>query len=249
MELKSVFGFGAIYVVIAAAVALAAAALSFDNLPIVNAQNESWTSSFNLKDCNFSSTGSNPYFILQPGYHTVFTGVEDNEPLNMTITVLNQTKVVGDGIVTRVVQEKVANNQTGDLKELTNDYFAICKETNSVFYFGEDVNKYEDGKLVDHEGSWQHGVNNAKAGPIMPGITLLGSRYYQETAPGVAMDKAEIIGMNQTVNVPAGSFSGVIHMIDTNDLEPGVVENSLYAPGVGQVIDQDLKLVSYGYLK
>ena len=98
----------------------------------------------------------------------------------MTITILNQTKVVGDGIVTRVVQEKVTNSQTGELIEITNDWFSICTQTNSVFYFGEDVDNYEDGKLVDHEGSWQHGSNCARAGLMMPGIVLLGSRYYQD---------------------------------------------------------------------
>ena len=46
--------------------------------------------------------------------------------------------------------------------------------------------------------------------------------------------------MNETVNVPAGSFSNVIKMKETNDLE---------APGVGQVIDYGLELISYGYLK
>jgi hypothetical protein len=208
-----------------------------------------YTNAFMLENCSFSTTGSNPYFILQPGYHTVFEGVEDNEPLNTTVTVLNQTKVVGDGIVTRVVQEKVTNSQTGELKEITNDWFAICTQTNSVFYFGENVNNYEDGKLVDNEGSWEHGSDNARAGLMMPGIVLLGSRYYQEIAPGVALDKSEIVNMNETVNVPAGSFSNVIKMKETNDLEPNVVEDNLHAPGVGQVIDHGLKLVSYGCLK
>ena len=216
---------------------------------MVNAQNESWTTSFNLKDCNFSTTGTNPYFILQPGYQLVFAGIEDNEPLNVTVTVSNETKVVGDGIVTRAVEERVVNSETGELKELTKDYYAICEQTNSVFYFGEDVDNYEDGKLVNHEGSWLHGSGNARAGLIMPGTVLLGSRYYQEIAPDIAMDKAEIIGVNQTVNVPAGTFSGVIQMKETNDLEPGIEEDNLHAPGIGQVIDTELKLVSYGYLK
>ena len=52
--------------------------------------------------------------------------------------------------------------------------------TNSVFYFGENVNNYENGKLVDNEGSWEHGSDNSRAGLMMPGIVLLGSRYYQE---------------------------------------------------------------------
>ena len=49
---------------------------------------------------------------------------------------------------------------------------------------------------------------------MMPGIALLGSRYDQEIAPGVALDKSEIVSMNETVNVPAGSFSDVIKMIE-----------------------------------
>ena len=36
-----------------------------------------WTESFNLDNCNFTSTGSNTYFILKPGYQTVFAGVDE----------------------------------------------------------------------------------------------------------------------------------------------------------------------------
>lgn len=248
MKLKSVFGFGVIYTAIAT-VAASAAVLLFVNQPTVNGQNESWTNSFNLKECIFSTTGMNPYFILQPGYQLVFAGMEDNEPLNTTVTVLNETKAVGDGIMTRVVEEKAIDGQTGALKELTKDYFAICNQTNSVFYFGEDVDNYENGRLLDHEGSWLHGSDNARAGLIMPGTILLGSRYYQEIAPGTAMDKSEIVSMNQTLNVPAGNFSGVITMKETNDLEPSVEEDNMHAPGVGQIIDNKLELVRYGYLK
>ena len=55
--------------------------------------------------------------------------------------------------------------------------------------------------------------------------------------------------MNQTVNVPAGKFNGVIQMNETSDLEPGVEEVNLHAPGIGQVIDNELELVKYGYPK
>lgn len=235
-------------IIIAIAVA-SAAILIVSTSPKVNAQNASWTSSFNMGDCNFFTTGTNPYFILQPGYQLVFAGVEDGESLNVTVTVSNETKVVGDGIVTRVVEERTVNSETNDLKEITRDYFAICDKTNSVFYFGEDVNNYENGELVDHEGSWLDGSNNARAGLIMPGTVLLGSRYYQEIAPDVALDKAEIVSMNQTVSVPAGSFRDVIKMTETNDLEPGIQEDNLHALGIGQVMDNELELVRYGYPK
>jgi hypothetical protein len=235
---------------IVTAITLATAAiLIVGTSSMVGAQNESWTSTFNMGDCNFSTTGTNPYFILQPGYQLKFAGVEDGEPLDVTVIVINETKVVGDGIVTRVVEERTVNSETGDLKEITKDYFAICDKSNSIFYFGEDVDNYENGKIVDHDGSWLHGSDNARAGMIMPGTILLGSRYYQEIAPDVALDKAEIISINQTINVPAGSFRDVINMTETNDLEPGIKEDNLHAHGIGQVIDNELELVSYGFLK
>jgi hypothetical protein len=211
---------------------------------------EKYTSSFNLENCTFSSTGKNPYFILEPGYQLVFEGQGDEGPVNVTSLVLNETKNFGDGIVARAVEEKTIDAETGDLLELTNDYFSICNETNTVVYLGEDVNDYENGKVVGHEGAWLHGSNNSRAGLIMPGIILLGSKYYQEISPEVAMDKAEIIGVNETVTVPAGSFSNVVHMLETSDLEPAsAAEENLHAPGIGQVIDGDTKLVKYGYVK
>ena len=248
MKTRSNFKTNVIYIV-SAIVLISIIVLFTTTLMKVNAQNESWTNSFNIGDCNFSIIGTNPYFILQPGYQLVFTGVEDGEPLNVTVTVSNETKDFGNGVLARAVEERTINSETSDLKEITKDYFAICEQTNSVFYFGEDVNNYEDGKLVDHEGSWLHGSNNARAGLIMPGTILLGSRHYQEIAPDVALDKAELVSMNQTVSVPAGKFSGVIQMNEKSDLEPGIEEVNLHAPGIGQVIDNELVLVKYGYLK
>ena len=149
-----------------------------------------FTDSFDLENCTFSSTGSNPYFILKPGYRLVYMGTDEGKDVNLTATVFNETKVVG-GIETRILEERAANSKTGELYEVSRNYFAICNETNSAFYFGEDGDWYKNGNIVNHTGTWHHGINNAKAGLIMPGIGLLGSRYHQETAPDVAIDRAE----------------------------------------------------------
>jgi hypothetical protein len=65
----------------------------------------------------------------------------------------------------------------------------------------------------------------------------------------IAFDRAEIVGMNQTISVPAGNFNNVIKIKETNALEPKVTQDNLYTPGVGLVFDHNSKLVSYGYLK
>ena len=48
-------------------------------------------------------------------------------------------------------------------------------------------------------GAWLSGVKGARFGLLMPGTIHLGLKYYQEFAPGVAMDRAEIISVNETV--------------------------------------------------
>jgi hypothetical protein len=196
------------------------------------------TETFNLDDCNFTSTGSNTYFILQPGYQTVFEGVDEGVDTKLTTTVLNETKAV-DGIDTK----------TGDVFEVSRNYFATCKETNSAFYFVEDVDWYKDGSVVNHTGSWLHGANNAQGGLIMPGIVLIGSRYNQETAPDVAIDRAEIMSLTEIVKTPAGTFENSLLEKDTDGLYPGESTNRYYAPGIGQIKDDMLDLVSYGYVK
>ena len=197
---------------------------------------------FNLENCTFDSRGSNTYFILEPGHQSVLEAQEDGEMIDLVITVLNETKVV-DGIETRVVEER--ESEDGELVEISRNYFAVCKPTNDVFYFGEDVDDYEDGQIVSHEGAWLAGENAARAGLFMPGNVQVGMKYYQEFAPGVAEDRAEIISVNDVLAVPGGNFTEVLKVEETNPLEPGVREDNFYAPGVGVIQDESEKLVKY----
>jgi hypothetical protein len=199
----------------------------------------SWTAEFAVEKSELSSTGRNPYFILEPGYQSVFEGGRER----LIISVLDETKMV-DGVETRVVEER--ETRDGKLVEVSRNYFAISKRTNDVFYFGEDVDIYKDGKVVNHSGAWLSGVKGARFGLMMPGEISLKAKYYQEIAPKVAMDRAEIVSLNTTVNTPAGEFKNCLKMEETTPLEPGVKEYKYYASGVGLVQDGALKLVRYG---
>ena len=199
----------------------------------------SWTDQFVVEPNDLTSTGRNPYFVLEPGYQlTLENGAE-----RLVVTVLNETKVV-NGVETRIVEER--ETKGGALVEVSRNFFAISRRTNSVFYFGEDVDMYKDGKVVSHEGAWLAGIKGAKHGLMMPGIPLLGARYYQEVAEGVAMDRAEIVGLNDRVTTPAGNFTGVIRVDESTPLEPGVKETKWHARGIGMVQDGSMKLIRYG---
>ena len=199
-----------------------------------------WTTAFVLDPGELVTTGRNPYFILEPGY--VLT-LEDGKT-RLVITVLDETRRI-DNVETRVVEERETVN--GELVEISRNFFALSTRTNAVFYFGEDVDMYKNGKVVSHEGAWRAGENGARFGLAIPGLPLLASKYYQEIAPGVAMDRAEIVGLDETVKTPAGEFSGVLKVAETTPLEPGVRELKYYARGVGLVMDGTaIGLVKYG---
>jgi hypothetical protein len=200
---------------------------------------DSWAANFDVDRADLVSTGRNDHFILEPGYTAVFeSGAE-----RLVITVLNETRRV-DGVDTRVVEERETRN--GAIVEVSRNYFAISRRTHDVYYFGEDVDAYSGGKIENHDGSWMAGVNGARFGLAMPGDAVhLNRRYYQEIAPRVAMDRATIVGVAETVTAPAGEFRNCLKTEETTPLEPGVKEYKYYARGIGLVQDGSLKLVKY----
>ena len=200
-----------------------------------------FTDTFAVEKGDLSSKGKSEYFVLQPGFVAVFEGKEDGKKTVLTITVTDETKTV-DGVETRVVEEK--ETASGEVAEISRNYFAISKKTGDVFYFGEDSHTYKNGKIANHEGSWLAGVNGARFGMAMPGKPTVGAAYYQEIAPKVAMDRAEVVSTSETAKTPAGEFKNCVKTKETTPLEKGT-EFKLYAPGVGLIQDGDLRLVKY----
>jgi hypothetical protein len=193
---------------------------------------------FAVEKKNLGIKGANPYFPLTPGYQLSYAHGKDTD----TLTVLNETKMI-DGVVTRVVEDRELKN--GRLIELTRDYYAIDAATNDVYYMGEDVDVYKNGKVVGHEGAWLSGVNGAKFGLMMPGTPKAALKFYQELAPKVGQDRAEIISVDEKITTPAGTFEKCVHVVETSALEKGLHDHKWYAPGVGQVRDAEMLLVKY----
>ena len=204
-----------------------------------NAKDRPWTMSFNAAPDDLTTSGRNTYFILEPGYELV---LEDGDE-QLVVTVLDETKRIGD-FDTRVVEERESRN--GKLIEVSRNFFAISKQSKDVYYFGEEVDIYRGGKVVRHAGAWLAGQNGARFGLMMPGTPTLNARYYQEIAPKVAMDRAEIVSLTDQRRTPAGDFTNVLKVAETNPLEAHALEYKYYAPDIGLLQDEQLKLVKYG---
>jgi hypothetical protein len=187
----------------------------------------------------FSTNIDNPWFPLPVGKVSRLEGVEGTTPLAVLITVLDQTEDVG-GVVTRVVEER--ETEDGELIEVSRNFFAQAPD-GTVCYFGEDVDIYEAGEIVSHDGAWRAG-GELLPGIIMPADPRPGMSYAQEIAPGIAEDHADHIAQNEEISVTAGTFTETLRTREWTPLEPNETSIKAYAHGVGLIIDDAIVLVS-----
>lgn len=201
----------------------------------------SWQKQFRISECALQSTGRNTYFVLEPGFQLVLEGGGGR----LAITVLNETKTVS-GVTTRVVEEREWKDD--ELVEVSRNFFAICPTTKDVFYFGEEVDDVQDGQIVGHGGAWVAGENSARPGLIMPGHPRLGARYYQEIAPDVALDRAEIVSLDESLETPARVFRNALKTQEGSALNPDEREFKIYVPEIGLAQEQALLLAEAGFI-
>lgn len=190
----------------------------------------------------------NPYFPLVPG--TLFTtnatladpdtGEKSTELDKMFVTF--KTEQIG-GVTARVVSDRVFTD--GLLSEDTSDFYAQDKAGN-VWYLGERTAQFErddNGKIIntDTTGTWITDIHGAKPGFIMPIDHTVGFFYREEFAPtDKAVDQAEIVANDLTLDTKLGHFTHVIKTRNTSDIEPGVVEQKYYAQGFGVILEEEL---------
>jgi len=188
---------------------------------------------FNLTPADFVALIDNPYFPAIPGSTYVYEGQTQEGLERIEIKVLNETREVM-GVTTTVIRDSVFLD--GTLVEDTVDWYAQDKEGN-VWYFGEVVDNYEDGRLKDHAGSWEAGVDGA-----LPGIYMyadpaahVGETYYQEYYAGEAEDQATLLSAGESVTIGYGSFENVVKTNDFTLLDPDSQEHKFYAAGIGVI--------------
>jgi hypothetical protein len=193
-----------------------------------------WRDSFPVDKGTLAPVGNNPYLPIQPGRVLTFRSGEDR----LTVTILKETKVV-DQVTTGVLEER--EERKGALVEISRNYFATDPSTGDVYYFGEDVDNYKDGKVINHESAWLAGEKGARFGLMIPGRPRVGQKFYQELAPKVAMDRVEVVSTDEKLTTPAGTFEHCMHLMETTPLE-GDVSHKWYAPGIGMVKDDEFEL-------
>ena len=192
----------------------------------------------NLDPADFTADITHPYWPMKPGTRCTYRDVDEKGEVQTVVVVATaETKKLANGITARVVRDTVRSD--GELVEDTLDWYAQDSAGN-VWYMGEDTAEFENGKIASREGSFEAGVGGALPGILLPAEPQIGQKYRQEYLKGEAEDNGEVLGVNQLVEVPTGSYSDALLTRDTTNLEPDVVEYKLYAPDIGPVLALDI---------
>jgi hypothetical protein len=188
-----------------------------------------------LDAADFTTEIDNPYWPMTPGSRWVYRETDGRgEVQRVEVTVTSRTKTI-DGIEARVVHDLVTTPD-GEKVEDTFDWYAQDSKGN-LWYLGEDTKEYENGKVVSTEGSWEHGVDGAQAGIIVPAEPKQGLAYREEYYAGHAEDGAEVLSVNGKVQAPYGMFRDAMITRNYSGIEPNVEELKYYARGVGPVLE------------
>jgi hypothetical protein len=84
----------------------------------------------------------------------------------------------------------------------------------------------------------------------MSGTILVGGGYYQEIAPAdSALDKGRIEALEESCEVGDFEFDQCVEIVDTSDCDPASEDVKIYAAGIGNVVDEDLEVTRFGFVR
>jgi hypothetical protein len=177
---------------------------------------------------------TNPYLPLALLKQDIIEGSEGGKKTRVERTALPDKRrtftINGKEVETLVVEDRAYED--GKLAEVALDYFAQ-DDNGRVYYFGEDVDEYKDGRIVSHEGSWLLGKDTPVPGVLLPAYPKVGDKFNSEDVSKEISEADEVVSVSESVTVPAGTFKDCVKTKEV--CGDGSVEYKYYAKGVGVV--------------
>jgi hypothetical protein len=160
-----------------------------------------------INPADFTPNITNPYFSLPVGKKTVYRSKSEEGTERLEILTSGWTYTIM-GVETLAYWNRLYLNDV--LVEDTRDYLAQNKQTGDVWYFGENVDNYENGNLANHDGTWFAGEGTAKAGIWMIANPRVGDEFVHEFKGSEQYNLTKIVGVNEAITVPAGSYTDCV---------------------------------------
>jgi hypothetical protein len=153
------------------------------------------------------------------------------------VHVTGRTRVI-EGITATTVTD--VSTHRGRVLERTTDWYAQDKR-GTVWYLGERTAAFPGHGKVDRSGSWLAGRHDAEPGIIMTAHPRVPQAYRQEYLKGAAEDTAWTVIRGGTLASRAGTFRHILVSLEFTRLEPVVIDQKIYAPGIGIVLERAVR--------
>lgn len=174
---------------------------------------------------------TNPLFPMGELAQVVQLGVDGGRRLRVEVTLMPQTRVIEwEGQSVEAIVSQFISYRDGRILEVAHDYFAQADD-GAVWYFGELVDNYADGRIRDHHGAWLAG-EDGPPGMIMPKDPRVDDVYHPENIPGVVFEEVVVLETDVRADGPSGAVDGAIRVQE--HLLEGTAEQKLFAPGYGE---------------
>jgi hypothetical protein len=184
------------------------------------------------------TTVTNPLFPISDLRSAVLAGRIDGEPFHTETTLLPYTRTI-EWVPGRSVETLVSQYVAfldGRIQEVALDYYAQADD-GSVWYFGEDVNDYNERGLVAFQtDSWLAGPDGPPA-MIMPGDPKVGDAFRTENIPGLVFEEVTVKTTDKTVAGPTGKVTGA--MVGEELHDDAQTSDKTFAPGYGEFMTRD----------
>ena len=153
------------------------------------------------------------------------------------VTVTDRTKLIANGVEARVVRDEVTLK--GVPVEITDDYYAQDPRATSGTSARPPPSTRTASRSRPRAPSRPAWTARRPGSPCPP-TRSVGMRYRQEYYKGHAEDRAKVVSLRERVKVPLQRYRNTLMTLETNPLEPDVLEAKFYARGVGLVLAVDL---------
>lgn len=187
-----------------------------------------------LPSFNDPTTIDNPFLPLTERGRCELRGEENGDRIRITRTLLERTEpftVAGSTVEAAVIEDREYEN--AEIVERVLDYFAQGDD-GTVYYLGKDVDNYEGGKVVNHEGRFRYGHDTNTLGVAMPADPQVGDRWEPEVVGGKAARLTSMVGRASQVEIQGQTYDDLIRVRETEPPSKEA-EFKLYASGTGLV--------------
>ncbi|MCU7817197.1 MAG: hypothetical protein KZQ81_18900 [Candidatus Thiodiazotropha sp. (ex Rostrolucina anterorostrata)] len=194
---------------------------------------------------------ANPYVSVVAGHTYVLRAGEEGEE-TVVVHVTEESREI-QGVLCRVVADAVViaeeDEEDGAIEylavEIIDDWFAQDTDGN-VYYCGEIARNFEDGILVDLDGSFESGREFAKAGVLMMAMPTVGLAHRTGFSLGEAEDIIQYLDLAsipsvENENFPCADVGGCLMTFDFAPLDPESTENKYSIPGIGFVLAEAME--------